>query len=102
MVLRLLTSFVALLVLVSCANSTAESNNTDHPGLAVYNDYCKVCHGDDGKLKLSGASDLSLSELPLEGRINLLNNGGQVMPPFKEVLTEQQIADVADYIENLK
>lgn len=102
MVLKLGSSFIALMVLVSCANSTANSEATEHPGKEVYTNFCVVCHGEDGKMKLSGAYDLSISDMTVEQRILLLNNGGQIMPPFKEVLNEQQIADVADYIENLK
>lgn len=102
MVLKLGSFVVALSALISCASSTADSNSSEHPGKDVYDNYCIVCHGDDGKLKLSGAYDLSISDMTMEQRILLLNNGGQIMPPFAEVLSEQQIADVADYIENLR
>ena len=102
MVLKFGSSLIAVLALISCANSTANSDGSEHPGKEVYDNFCVVCHGDDGKLKLSGAFDLSISDMTMDQRILLLNNGGQIMPPFAEVLSEQQITDVADYIENLR
>ena len=33
--------------------------------------------------------------------VKQVTNGGQVMPPFKDTLTEQQIQDVAAYVSSV-
>ena len=44
-------------------------------GKLVYKQYCVICHGADGKLAVSGASDLSISALTLDERVSQIKNG---------------------------
>ena len=74
----------------------------ENEGKEIYGTYCAACHGANGKLKLNEASDLTLSDLTLEERIKNISEGGSMMPAFAEVITEEQIAAVAVYLDELK
>ncbi|MCB9257593.1 MAG: cytochrome c [Chitinophagales bacterium] len=71
-------------------------------GKEVYSIYCVACHGADGKLAFSGATDLSKSELDLETRILQITHGKGVMNAFKNVISPEEIENVALYIEELR
>lgn len=71
-------------------------------GQELYTASCARCHGDDGKLGLLGAPDLSASTMDLATRIEVIKNGKGAMTPFNGVLTEEQIKAVAEYSEGLK
>ena len=82
-------------------NNTALSADKSG-GKLIYKQYCTVCHGPNGKLGISGAKDLSVSTISMEERINQITNGKGLMTPFKNVLNESQIKEVAEYLEALK
>jgi mono/diheme cytochrome c family protein len=63
---------------------------------------CGMCHGEDGKLMLAGAPDLSTSTLSREDRIALITYGKGTMPPQQGVLDDAAIAAVADHLETLR
>lgn len=88
--------------LIACSasesESTAQATTADAPdGKAVFKQYCITCHGADGKLSLNGAKNLGLSQLNLEGRIAIITNGKNMMTPYGEVLTPEEIRAVAKY-----
>lgn len=91
-------------------NSTAQNNDTsvedqgktNTKGKLIYKQYCTICHGSDGKLGVSNATDLSKSVLPKEERVNQVTNGKGLMTPFKDILSAEQIDLVTDYIEELR
>lgn len=85
----------------ACGNLSSQSLE-ESEGKQIYNTYCVACHGANGKLKLNEASDLTLSEMTLEERIKNISEGGSMMPAFAEVITEEQIAAVAGYLDELK
>lgn len=102
--------FYLLLVLVSissCAESevsetTAEPKSTPN-GKALFILNCASCHGADGKLGLSGAKDLSVTELSDQEIKNLIENGKNAMPSFKELLSKEgEIDAVIDHLSTLK
>lgn len=68
----------------------------------LYSASCARCHGEDGKLGLLDASDLSASTMDLTARIEIIKNGKGAMTPFNGLLTEEQIKAVAQYSEGLK
>lgn len=78
------------------------SDDASVAGKSIYESECMRCHGDDGKLGLSGSKDLTASTLTREERIELINNGKNTMPAYKSVLTHQQVEAVADYVTQLK
>ena len=71
-------------------------------GEELYTASCVKCHGEDGKLGLVGATDLSVSGMDLSSRIEIIKNGKGAMTPFIGILTEEQIKAVAEYSESLK
>lgn len=108
----LVTGALALLI-ISCGSVEEQINQkaaaaraatppTPPDGMAVFRQYCLVCHGADGKLGLNGAKDLSVSALTLEERLNIITNGKKLMTPFNEVLSPEEIKAVAEYTLTLK
>lgn len=79
-----------------------EGGNSEADALAgegVFKQYCVACHGVDGKLGINNSKDLTASVMPLKDRIEQITNGkaGTAMTPFKSILTEDQIRQVAVY-----
>lgn len=74
----------------------------------LYTKYCMDCHGEDGTLGLSGAKDLTVSQMSLEDRINIITHGSENgrMSPFGQEhygdLNAVQIEALAKYLETLK
>ena len=66
-------------------------------GEDIYMQYCKLCHGADGKLGLNGSKDITESVIKREDRILLIKEGKNTMTPFKDILTEEEINAVAQY-----
>jgi len=75
---------------------------SDVNGQELYTASCAKCHGEDGKLNLLGAKDLSISTMDLNARIEIIKNGKNAMTPFSGMLNEEQIKAVAEYTETLK
>ncbi|MEZ4960362.1 MAG: cytochrome c [Saprospiraceae bacterium] len=71
-------------------------------GEKIYKTYCVTCHGIAGDMGASGAFNLQTSVLPLEERINVITNGRKAMTPFKDLLSEEKIKAVAEYVEKLR
>ena len=80
------------------AKATAKGNRK---GKIIYKQYCVACHGADGKMALNGAKDLSISEIDMKERINQITNGKGMMTPYKDILSEEQIKNVAEYLDEL-
>ena len=71
-------------------------------GAKIYKTYCVTCHGIYGDMGGSGAFDLTVTELNLEERIEVITKGRNLMTPFEGLLSEEKIKAVAEYIEELK
>jgi mono/diheme cytochrome c family protein len=71
-------------------------------GEALYREYCKSCHGPDGKLGLGGAYDLATSRLSDSDAMTIMMNGKGTMPGFKQVLTQRDADAVLEYIKTLR
>lgn len=110
--LRLVLITSALTVLVSCGDEVKtvaiEDPNLPIDVTRLYNLHCLDCHGDDGKLGLGGANDLSTSTLSLDARIDVITNGsvnGKMRPFGIENygdLTDREIEELAKHIEILR
>lgn len=68
-------------------------------GKEIFEQKCTLCHGADGKLGQAGAKDLSATQLPHAGIVEIITNGKNTMAAYKEALTAEQIEAVASYIE---
>ncbi len=71
-------------------------------GKAIYNASCITCHGEDGKLALMGAKDLTQTQMDLNAKIEIIKTGKNAMTPFAGMLNDEQIHAVAEYVESLK
>lgn len=99
----------------STAHATEANDAESVRGAAVFSTYCVLCHGQQGKgdgraASLQGVppSDLSKSSRSVEYRLRIIGGGGAAMnrsgsmPAWSEVLTSEQIADVAAYLVTLR
>ena len=100
-----LSLFTIATVLLSCAESSSGSGEISGDPSHVeklYQTRCALCHGENGKLMLAGATDLSKSQLSLEERIQVISNGRNTMTPFKDILSGEDIEALAEYIGSLR
>lgn len=86
----------------SPSKEVAKAAVSNQKGKLVFKQYCIVCHGADGKLAVSGAKDLSVSVISKEEAIAQVTNGKGLMTPYKDILSEEQIGAVVDYIQELR
>lgn len=106
--LALNASLLVLLTLAACGDEAPKKGNTTKDGLpqpdiaALYDMKCGICHGREGNLMVGGAPDLTKSSLDLAGRIQLITYGKNTMPPQKDLLTPEQIKDLATYVEKFR
>jgi mono/diheme cytochrome c family protein len=80
-------------VTVSDINSKDGSINAK----LIYSDNCAKCHGEDGKAGITGASDLSVTQLSADSIANLTEKGRKSMPATMGLTIEQRQA-IAQYI----
>lgn len=107
---RLVALIALSIVVIYACQGNADSPAAEKPkeekvamsGKEVYNMYCVACHGADGKMAFSGATDLSKSVLDLDTRILQITYGKGVMNAFKKIISEEEIKNVALYIEELR
>jgi len=72
-------------------------------GQKIYSDNCSKCHGENGKLGVLGATNLSASTLDVASQTQIVKNGKNgTMPAFNSQLTDQQIDAVVGYVQTLK
>ena len=70
-------------------------------GKGLYEANCRICHGDDGKLQVSGAKDITGTGLDRQGIKAIILNGRGLMNPVK--VSEEQAEAIASYVdEHLK
>jgi len=68
-------------------------------GQSVFLTRCALCHGEDGKMGLSGAKNLNESRLDKIQIMELLMNGKNTMYSFKNILQEQEMLAVVAYVK---
>jgi mono/diheme cytochrome c family protein len=71
-------------------------------GRNVYAVNCASCHGEDGKQRLSGASDLSTSTISAEEAQTVILKGRNNMAAYENKLTPEEIAAVTSYVLSLR
>jgi len=102
--------FVLGLVLFACQSPTDISDKLDETeqstqltGEQLFITHCSSCHGLDGKLGVSGASDLSKSTLSIQEVNTILLNGRNSMPAMNEMLETTANKDsVINYVIQLR
>ena len=103
---------VALLVIASCGGAKTRDHypvraTEDGPidfalVKKLYDVKCALCHGSDGAQQFAGAKNLSESTLPKVDVVLRIKEGKGSMPPHKDVLTEEQIDAIADFVMTLR
>ncbi|NCO75256.1 MAG: hypothetical protein GW795_10900 [Cyanobacteria bacterium] len=85
-IFSLIISFFLHIYLIPATQSTTFINEN---GKQIFIDNCSQCH----KLKNLQKKDNSLNKIT-----NIVINGKQEMPPFKNILTKKKINQVANYV----
>ena len=85
----------------SASTVSAKVSQENEEGMKLYNKYCRLCHGKDGKRGLNGSSDLSISKLSYDQMVEIVNEGRGTMTPFN-FLGDEKIKLVVEYVETLK
>lgn len=70
--------------------------------MEIYKKQCAICHGNNGRKGLAGAKMIPESKLDLQERIALITNGKGSMMPYKDILSKDEIARVAEYTLTLE
>ena len=101
------------LVTMGSTDKTGSANSAAvGRGKTVFQQKCSVCHYDNSEQKKIGPGLKGLSKrgtfsvngnkITDESLKAWIENGDQLMPPFKEVLEAGQIKDVIAYVKTLK
>jgi mono/diheme cytochrome c family protein len=85
--------------LSSCGEEPKSSGPVDAQALFVKR--CATCHGSEGNLQLSGAKNITVSQLSADEIKNQITHGKAGMPPFESMLTVQEIDALTAYCMKL-
>ncbi len=113
MVLRnSIATLCAALLLNACSGENSVKESTKEETLAptenkvgqkLFTENCAQCHGNDGKLGASGASDLSASVLDDPELTKVITKGRNAMPGMGPILGKKKsINAVVDYVKELR
>ncbi|MCA0755859.1 cytochrome c [Paenibacillus sp. N4] len=94
-----------IIIIIGCGVGK-ESGALDGPAevMAVYKANCVNCHGTELQGKIGPKTNLQevgkrMSAADITGQIE---RGGETMPPFKDRLTDEQIAGLAEWLAGKK
>ncbi len=68
----------------------------------LFKNYCAICHGYKGNMKINGAKDLTKSILTLEESVAQVYHGKGLMTPFKGIMKDDEIVAVSHYLKELR
>lgn len=85
--------------LSSCGEEAKASGPVD--AQAIFIKRCATCHGSEGNLQLSGAKNITVSQLSADEIKNQIIHGKAGMPPFESMLTVQEIDALTVYCMKL-
>lgn len=71
-------------------------------GKEIFEQRCVACHGEFGNLRHENAANLQLSRLDSIGIVQTIQNGRNVMPPFKDAIPDTDIAKLEVYVKSLR
>ena len=98
---KLIISLLLAALVIACAGKGPNKYAAAVDGAAIFKKYCITCHGVDGKLKLNGAKDLSISQLSKSEKILQITKGKNTMTPFEGILSPMEIEASAEYTMTL-
>lgn len=80
-------------------NPNADNYDITAHGKSIYTAYCVACHGNDGKAAISGAKDITISQLSKDEIMLKIRKGKNGMPAFGEsVLSDEEVFAVTSYV----
>ncbi|MDQ3100830.1 MAG: cytochrome c [Bacteroidota bacterium] len=91
-------------LLLACGNSDPAQADAKIPqsrGEMLFDTHCKLCHGEDGKLGMGGAKDLSRSILTKDEITMVIANGQGTMMPFRNLLSTEEINILSEHVYDL-
>jgi mono/diheme cytochrome c family protein len=68
----------------------------------LFHDNCQACHGADGKAKIAGAADLSMSTIDAMEAKGIVTEGKGSMSGFGDHLSSEEINATVNYIQSFK
>jgi mono/diheme cytochrome c family protein len=81
--------FVPGIIMYSCSGNSTETDQAGTTqvvsGAEIYKSNCVICHGQDGKAQLAGATDLSKSTLTHDAAVHVVTHGRNGMRGFTEL-----------------
>lgn len=95
MIKKILSVLSIIALLWACGEQGPKETLTTEQ---LYSSKCSLCHGADGKRMASGAPDLSASTKSSDELIAIISMGKGSMPPQKDVLSKEEIAELAAYV----
>lgn len=97
---------ISVLALVSCSSNEVKQEKVAFvipDGEKLFQQNCASCHGCDGTLGMSGATDLSTSTLSYNEMKFIIEKGKGAMPRFREMLSKEGEMDaVVEFAQTLK
>lgn len=93
--------------LSSCSEPIEKLENDKTPkhigGKKFYEQRCAICHGEDGKLGVSEAKDLSKSEMIDQQLKEIIKTGKGVMPPFGHTIeSDSTLIELVEHIKTMR
>jgi mono/diheme cytochrome c family protein len=93
--------FAGVVVAIALSTSTL-GRSTDDPGERVYDQYCKRCHGTEGR-GTTQAPSLIPFDWSYEEALDLIRHPVCNMPPVPEsAVSDAQVAQIVAYLRTIK
>lgn len=105
------TNYVSVLISTAAIITVAVSGVYSLENAAyVYKMRCSACHGRDGKANTAMGKKFGImsyqapevTKMSDAQLIDIITNGKNKMPAFKDKITDEQIRELVKYIRNLK
>ena len=108
MVLKFIYTLFVFSFIASCNSSNTSKTESNQPLSKaeikqLFESNCSSCHGVDGTLGMSGAKDLSISNLKPAEIKDRIQNGKNGMPSFEGLIQEgEQMDSIVSYVISLR
>ena len=109
---RIIKVFVSIIVLIftACTNSQQPTNNVTtnnaatpvSMGQQLFETRCATCHGVSGTAGIGNAANLHTCSLDSNTIVQVVSNGRNGMPSFKNSCSEEEIHKIAAYVYTLR
>lgn len=100
MVLRVL--LFAAFFFHSCVSAEKSEENASIDPARLYTIHCASCHKPDGTGGVSGAKNLTSSQLSTDEIANVITQGQGDMMPFQDILNKNEIDSLSSFVFELR